>query len=71
MSSKNTRGKRIVGVRGDTEFHAKISRIVAAVGVDKSTVVRTAVGWLSEEQIAAIITARHGQTAGMVSNGPQ
>ena len=61
MSSKNTRGKRIVGVRGDTEFHEKISRIVAATGADKSTIVRAAIGWMSEEQIAALVASRqHG-----------
>jgi len=58
-----TRGKKIIGVRGDEALHAKLGRIVANTGVDKSTVIRTAINWMSEEQIAVIVNARQRQLA--------
>lgn len=52
---KRTRGNRIVALRGDTDLHAKIDRIVDCTGADKSTVVRTALEFLSEAQIVSLI----------------
>lgn len=70
--SPKTQGKRIggriIGVRANSELHAKIGRIVAHTGADKSTIIRTAINWMSEEQITAIVAANCGQ--GAVCNAP-
>jgi len=60
LSNKHRGNKHII-VRADGNLREKISRIVAATGADKSTIVRAAIGWMSEEQIAALVASRqHG-----------
>lgn len=65
--AKKQIGNRHLIVRADGSLHAKIGRIVANTGADKSTIVRAAINWMSEEQIAAIVASRqqsavqHGQ----------
>ena len=70
--SPKTKGKRIggkiIGVRANDSLHAKIGRIVAHTGADKSTIIRTAINWMSEEQITAIVAANCGQ--GAVQHAP-
>ena len=67
MSNKHRGNKHLV-VRADGNLHNKIERIAANTGADKSTIVRAAIGWMSEEQIAALVTSgyqgqavHHGQ----------
>ena len=60
MSNKHRGNKHII-VRADGNLHAKIGRIAANTGADKSSIVRAAIGWMSEEQIAALVASRqHG-----------
>lgn len=61
--AKKQIGNRHLIIRADGSMHAKIGRVMAATGADKSTVIRTAINWMSEEQIAAIVAQRgqHGQ----------
>lgn len=55
-----SKGKKIIGVRGDSELHAKLLRIVANTGADRSTIVRSTLAWLDEGQIVAIVNSRQG-----------
>ena len=60
MSNKHRGNKHLI-VRADGNLHNKIERIAANTGADKSTIVRAAIGWMSEEQIAALVASRqHG-----------
>ena len=55
--AKKQIGNRHLIIRANGSLHAKISRVMAATGADKSTVIRTAINWMSEDQIAAIVTS--------------
>ena len=59
--SKKTRGNKVIGIRGDKALHAKLATVASSAGVDRSTVVRFAVGWLNETQLTQLITAQRGQ----------
>ena len=59
--AKKQIGNRHLIIRADGGLHEKIGRVMAATGADKSTVIRTAINWMSEEQIAAIVNSGHQQ----------
>lgn len=54
-------GNRRLTIRGDRNLHEKIGRIVASTGADRSTVVRAAIGWMSEEQLTTLLSQRGQQ----------
>ena len=62
------RGNRRITIRANGDLHAKLGRLAANTGTDKSAIVRSCVGWLSEEQIAAIITSSRGQQQRVVNH---
>ena len=57
MSNKH-RGHKHIIIRADGSIHDKIGRVMAATGADKSTVIRTTLNWMSEEQISTIVASR-------------
>lgn len=61
MASKNTRGNRQMAVRCYPDLHEKIGRVSAQTGYDKSAILRSAVEFLSEEQLRTLVTASRGQ----------
>lgn len=56
MASKNTRGNRHMAVRCYPDLHAKIGRVSAQTGYDKSAILRSAVEFLSEDQLRQLVT---------------
>lgn len=52
-----SRGNRKIIVRGEPGLHDKIKRVALATGADKSTVVRTALGFMTEDQLATLIAS--------------
>ena len=64
---KRHRGNRHLIVRAGSDLHAKLGRVVAHTGADKSACVRAALEFLSEDQIAVIV-AQRGQQQRVVNH---
>lgn len=59
--SKNTRGNKHLAMRSCPDLHAKVKRVGEATGCDKSAVLRTALEFLSEQQLVGLVLAQRGQ----------
>lgn len=50
-------GNKLIALRGNPEFHAKINRLAKATGTDKSAVIRSCVEIFDEPTLAQLINA--------------
>lgn len=67
---KKHRGNKHLIVRADSNLHAKLGRLVANTGADKSTCVRFALQFLNEDQLTQLISAQRGQQQRVVQHAP-